>query len=242
MADETTETEHDETNPDEQGPETGAADGDTTSEPEATTEPAATEHGNEDDGEEDWKAKAELYKAQMRKLDSRSKANHSENQKLKQELEELRAQAAKANGNEDNQNNDKGTNDNNEDPVAARMEQLFQELAEVKQVSQTLAEENAHVKHQQMVAEVAAAKGLTVDQARRLHGDTREELEADADEVIALFGLNQTNKRNPGPAPKPREKRPMRGGSSNPDTSGDGRSREDIFAAVTDTGRRRISK
>lgn len=246
MADETTETtEHDETTPDEQEPATGTADGDNSTSESDTTAPAtgAADNGSGegDDGEEDWKAKADLYKAQMRKNEQRAKANHDENQKLKQELEELRAKAPKATGSEDRQNNDdKGNAD--EDPVAARMEQLFKELAEVKQVSQQLTEENARVKHQQTVAEVAAAKGLTVDQASRLHGETREELEADADEVIALFGLHQTSKRNPGPAPKPKEKKPPRGGSSNPETDGDGRTREDILADVLQTGRSRRRK
>ncbi|MGW1828817.1 hypothetical protein ACWCO0_09755 [Streptomyces tubercidicus] len=35
---------------------------------------------------------------------------------------------------------------------------------------------------------VAADKGLTVDQAARLRGSTKEELEADADELVKLFG------------------------------------------------------
>lgn len=35
--------------------------------------------------------------------------------------------------------------------------------------------------------EVAAAKGLTTDQAKRLVGSTREELESDADELLAAF-------------------------------------------------------
>jgi hypothetical protein len=39
--------------------------------------------------------------------------------------------------------------------------------------------------------EVADEKGLTPAQARRLVGTTREELEADADDVIAAFPVNQ---------------------------------------------------
>ena len=38
-----------------------------------------------------------------------------------------------------------------------------------------------------MRAEVAAAKGLTTKQAARLQGSTLEELEADADELVAAF-------------------------------------------------------
>jgi len=225
MADtnETTETdERDDVEPTED-PETGDEGSDTTN----TTEPDGSDG---DGGGEDWRAKAELYKAQMRKNEQRAKANHAENQKLREELEALRAQAAKANPQEPDQDQDKS-----EDPVTARMEQLAAELAEIRQVSRQLAEENKRVKHQQLVAEVAAAKGLTVEQASRLRGETREELEADADELVALFGLNN---RRSGPASKPREKRPVRGGATNPEEQGDGRTREEILAAVTSTGRR----
>ncbi|WP_248811986.1 hypothetical protein [Frankia sp. AgPm24] len=41
--------------------------------------------------------------------------------------------------------------------------------------------------------EVGAEKGLTVAQARRLVGDSREELEADADELRATFGADKTD-------------------------------------------------
>lgn len=39
--------------------------------------------------------------------------------------------------------------------------------------------------------EVAQAKGLTAAQARRLQGATREELEADADDLLAAFGAKK---------------------------------------------------
>ena len=48
--------------------------------------------------------------------------------------------------------------------------------------------------------EVAAAKGLTPAQAKRLAGTTKEELEADADEILADFA----------PAKKPSDKLPAR--------------------------------
>ncbi|QDY06157.1 hypothetical protein FJK98_02425 [Micromonospora sp. HM134] len=59
-------------------------------------------------------------------------------------------------------------------------------------------------------AEVAAAKGLTPQQAARLRGATREELEADADELLALFpaaaapagpAAAPTGPRTPAPDP-----------------------------------------
>jgi len=57
---------------------------------------------------------------------------------------------------------------------------------------------------------VALAKGLTEKQAARLVGSTIEELEADADELIAAFkGTEPPAKRVPG---KPREN--LKGGSN----------------------------
>jgi hypothetical protein len=68
-------------------------------------------------------------------------------------------------------------------------------------------------------AEVAADKGLTPGQAKRLVGDSREELEADADELLESFGKagakpdddgddGKTKGSRPGakPAGKPKEK------------------------------------
>lgn len=49
--------------------------------------------------------------------------------------------------------------------------------------------------------EVAAAKGLTPQQAERLRGKTREELEADADALLALFPVAPAGPRNPAPDP-----------------------------------------
>lgn len=49
-----------------------------------------------------------------------------------------------------------------------------------------------------MRAEVAARKGLTAEQAKRLQGNTEEELEADADELLAAFK----------PADKPSQDKP----------------------------------
>lgn len=50
-------------------------------------------------------------------------------------------------------------------------------------------------------AEVAAAKGLTPQQAARLQGSTREELEADADALLTLFPAAPAGPRNPVPDP-----------------------------------------
>lgn len=52
-----------------------------------------------------------------------------------------------------------------------------------------------------MRLEVAASKGLTPAQARRLVGSTLEELEADADELLATFGGKPADEDRP-PTPR----------------------------------------
>ena len=66
--------------------------------------------------------------------------------------------------------------------------------------------------------EVALEKGLTKDQAQRLVGATREELEDDADELIKAFGIadeeDEEEEQTP-PERQPREKlRPGRKGTT----------------------------
>lgn len=47
-------------------------------------------------------------------------------------------------------------------------------------------------------AEVANAKGLTADQAKRLIGGTREELEADADDFLKVIGERESERKKRG--------------------------------------------
>ena len=63
--------------------------------------------------------------------------------------------------------------------------------------------------------EVATEKGLTAKQAARLVGATREELEADADELIASFPAAAPTKTAPKPDPSqgPKNPAPKRAGS-----------------------------
>lgn len=49
-------------------------------------------------------------------------------------------------------------------------------------------------------AEVAAAKGLSVEQAERLRGTSREEFAADADKLVALFPPAQPGTPRPDPS------------------------------------------
>ena len=68
-------------------------------------------------------------------------------------------------------------------------------------------------------ASVALAKGLTPTQAKRLVGSTKEELEADADELLADLGASK------GAKPKPDHKRTQSGSSSSGDSGLTGKER-----------------
>lgn len=105
------------------------------------------------------------------------------------------------------------------DPVKALMEALGQKpepgkdaLGSLTEQVRTLQRQHAEAELKAARLEVAAAKGLTPAQAARLHGGTREELEADADALKTLFPSSAT----PGtPAPDPSQG--ARGGSSDLD-------------------------
>lgn len=62
--------------------------------------------------------------------------------------------------------------------------------------------------------EVAVSKGLSLTQARRLVGATKDELEADADELRADLGLD---KEPPKDSVKKRPKEDLKSGASNED-------------------------
>ncbi len=73
--------------------------------------------------------------------------------------------------------------------------------------------------------EVATAKGLTPAQAKRLVGATREELEADADEILEAFPARQVS---PPPSDKPRTD--LRGGTD--PTEDDGVDMREVVASI----------
>lgn len=72
--------------------------------------------------------------------------------------------------------------------------------------------------------EVAAAKGLSLAQARRLVGSTKEELEADADEMRTELGLKDEGKGKGEEEEKPKEEQ------------GIGRPKEDLRAGASNEG------
>lgn len=67
------------------------------------------------------------------------------------------------------------------DATKSDMDKVMEKLAAMeKQV--------ADAERKALLTEVAAAKGLTPAQAKRLQGSTKEELEADADDLLGAFG------------------------------------------------------
>jgi hypothetical protein len=63
---------------------------------------------------------------------------------------------------------------------------------------------------------VALDKGLTVTQAKRLVGDTEDDLSADADELLADLGAKPGDERKAPPGGRPREE--LKPGNGDPDT------------------------
>lgn len=72
------------------------------------------------------------------------------------------------------------------------------ELERAQEQAQALQNELATTQRQALLASVALEKGLPANLARRLQGESREDLEADADELLALFGTSSTTR---APAP-----------------------------------------
>lgn len=66
---------------------------------------------------------------------------------------------------------------------------------------------------------VAASKGLTERQAERLRGSNKEELEADADELLDEFATSDDGKGGKGPKRQPKEN--LRGGSDPTEETGE---------------------
>lgn len=74
------------------------------------------------------------------------------------------------------------------------------ELERAQEQAQALQLELASTQRNALIASVALDKGLPANLARRLQGESRDELEADADELLAQFGTtHQSTTRTPAP-------------------------------------------
>jgi hypothetical protein len=63
------------------------------------------------------------------------------------------------------------------------------DLDKLQSTVEDLRKDLAGERRKTMVAEIAAERGLSAAQAKRLSGTTREELESDADDIVEAFGI-----------------------------------------------------
>jgi hypothetical protein len=73
------------------------------------------------------------------------------------------------------------------------------ELERAQEQTTALQAQLETTQRQALVASVALDKGLPANLARRLQGDSREDLEADADELLAQFPPSDNGPRRPAP-------------------------------------------
>jgi chromosome segregation ATPase len=98
------------------------------------------------------------------------------------------------------------------DSSKSEMDKVTEQIAQLEKRA-------ADAERKALVAEVAQDKKLPAAIANRLTGSTKEELEADADELIEALGLGKNDPKpdddepKPGPFARPKEK--LRPGASN---------------------------
>jgi hypothetical protein len=151
------------------------------------------------------------YQAESEKWKGFARKHEGEAKAAKEELEKLRAAA--------------DTSKSDTDKLTARLAKLETQTAE--------AEARA------LRAEVASAKGLPAGLGKRLQGSTREELEADADELLKIAKPSKkddeddepTPKSSGGRSPRTAPKERLRGGSK-PDEEPDERDPRKLAASV----------
>ncbi len=123
----------------------------------------------------DWKARYEQLQRDARRWETRSKENA-------QKLSELEPLAKRAKELEDSKKTD--------------LERLSGEVQEHQSRA-------SKAEGELMRLRVALRKGLSEVQAKRLIGGNEEELEADADDLLASFGPPKTPEPEPEPDPEP---------------------------------------
>lgn len=109
-----------------------------------------------------------------------------------------------------------------EDASKTAEQKAADETAEAKATAKTATLEAGRLR-------VALKKGLTETQAKRLVGDTEEELEKDADELLASFKTEDDETRGKGPGRRPTEK--LRPGAA-PESEADENDPEKLAASV----------
>ncbi|MFB9661591.1 hypothetical protein ACFQS3_02615 [Glycomyces mayteni] len=97
-----------------------------------------------------------------------------------------------------------------EDEEAKRKEADLSEVEKAVARAEAAEKRAADLEFNSLRSEVALSKGLTAAQAKRLQGTTKEELEEDATELLAMFGGSD----KPNPQRKPTK---LRGGADGTD-------------------------
>lgn len=124
--------------------------------------------------------------------------------------------------------------------AARRVEELENEgKSEAEKLSDraSAAEERANAAEQRALRlEVAAAKGLSPAQAKRLVGTSREELEADADELLETFGTSAKPDKAGSNGAKHRPRENLRPGASSEEDLPISREQASKIAASIESG------
>lgn len=92
------------------------------------------------------------------------------------------------------------------------------DLEKLTEQLEGLKKSQAETEARALRAEVATAKGLTAAQAKRLAGSSREELEADADEILEAFPVSTSTEGTRSAGPPSRQPKPTLRGGSDPTT------------------------
>lgn len=101
--------------------------------------------------------------------------------------------------------------------LAKRLKEIEdKDKSEVEKLREQVEQQNkalADAETKSLRLEIGTAKGLTPAQARRLVGSTKEELEADADELLQAFSGKSADNDEGKPDPVNRPKPSLQGGS-----------------------------
>jgi membrane protein involved in colicin uptake len=140
---------------------------------------------------------------------AREREKYADYDKLQEQVAALTADKAKADA-ERKKAEDEGKSVN---------EKVAEKVAELQKQLEAEAEARQKSESEALRLRVAAAKGLTEAQARRLQGSTKEELEADADDLLETFGGKKDDKPEEKGFGRPRES--LRPGASSEDDDAD---------------------
>lgn len=108
-----------------------------------------------------------------------------------------------------------------EDAKKSETEKVAGDLAELRKQLEEAETARQKSEAESLRLRVAAAKGLTETQANRLQGSTKEELEADADELIESFGVKTDGKPDEKPSGFSRPRESLTPGASSEDAETD---------------------